>query len=162
MSHIKYENKLWLGEKFSNWSSIGTKDYQRARVYDAERLFLRSSSASSLNHVFYIHSLLPKITEFGSFDIKSITISSKSIRPIAFPSNDYKIKIKVPYYASKGLILHELAHCIAPKGIKHGPLFCAIYLRLLEIEFGREVKDEMIESFKKHKVQYEPFTSQND
>ena len=47
-------------------------------------------------------------------------------------------------YAPKYVALHEIAHCICPSTIGHGPLFCRVYADLVEIEYGKDEKKRFL------------------
>jgi putative metallohydrolase (TIGR04338 family) len=55
---------------------------------------------------------------------------------------------------NEAIILHELAHCLAPHGIKHGAEFAGIFLFLVKNAFGADVAKQLRESYKTHRVKY--------
>jgi putative metallohydrolase (TIGR04338 family) len=55
---------------------------------------------------------------------------------------------------NEAIILHELAHCLAPYKTKHGPEFAGIFLFLVKNAFGNELAKQLRESYKTHKVRH--------
>jgi putative metallohydrolase (TIGR04338 family) len=55
---------------------------------------------------------------------------------------------------NEAIVLHELAHCLAPYKSKHGPEFAGIFLFLVKNAFGNEAAKKLRESYKTHKVRY--------
>lgn len=55
---------------------------------------------------------------------------------------------------NEAIILHELAHCLAPSNSKHGPEFAGIFLFLVKNAFGKELAKQLRESYKTHRVRY--------
>jgi len=55
---------------------------------------------------------------------------------------------------NEAVVLHEMAHCLAPSNVKHGPEFAGIFLFLVQNVFGKEVADELRVSYKANKVRY--------
>lgn len=54
------------------------------------------------------------------------------------------------------LVLHELAHAIAPKGHHHDALWARIYLELVKFKMGAAAHDALRDEFRKKKVRYKP------
>ncbi len=52
------------------------------------------------------------------------------------------------------IMLHEVAHCVAPHGCRHGWEFAAVYLKLVRHFLGREVHDKLRASFRERRVRY--------
>ena len=55
---------------------------------------------------------------------------------------------------NEAIILHELAHCLAPRQTKHGAEFAGIFLFLVKNAFGADVAKQLRESYKTHRVKY--------
>jgi putative metallohydrolase (TIGR04338 family) len=55
-------------------------------------------------------------------------------------------------HRSRLVVLHEVAHLLAPLGEKHGPGFVSIYLRLVRRFIGIETYKRLKDAFLKHKV----------
>jgi len=55
---------------------------------------------------------------------------------------------------NEAIILHELAHCLAPHQTKHGAEFAGILLFLVKNAFGADVAKQLRESYKTHRVKY--------
>lgn len=55
---------------------------------------------------------------------------------------------------NEAIILHELAHCLAPYGNRHGAEFAGIFLFLVKNAFGADKAKELRASYKTHRVKY--------
>lgn len=55
---------------------------------------------------------------------------------------------------NEAIILHELAHCLAPYKAKHGAEFAGIFLFLVKNAFGADVAKQLRESYKTHRVRH--------
>ena len=55
---------------------------------------------------------------------------------------------------NEAIILHELAHCLAPRQTKHGAEFAGIFLFLVKNAFGADIAKQLRESYKTHRVKY--------
>jgi len=55
---------------------------------------------------------------------------------------------------NEAIILHELAHCLAPYKTKHGAEFAGIFLFLVKNAFGADIAKQLRESYKTHRVKY--------
>jgi len=55
---------------------------------------------------------------------------------------------------NEAIILHELAHCLAPYKTKHGAEFAGIFLFLVKNAFGAEIATQLRESYKTNRVKY--------
>lgn len=55
---------------------------------------------------------------------------------------------------NEAIILHELAHCLAPHGVKHGAEFAGVFLFLVKNAFGADCAKQLRESYKTHRVRY--------
>lgn len=55
---------------------------------------------------------------------------------------------------NEAIILHELAHCLAPHKAKHGAEFAGIFLFLVKNAFGADVAKQLRESYKTHRVRH--------
>lgn len=54
------------------------------------------------------------------------------------------------------IVLHELAHAIAPRGHSHDALWARIYLELVKFKMGTAAHDALSEQFREKKVRYKP------
>lgn len=63
--------------------------------------------------------------------------------------------IELPRWAwTPTVILHEIAHCVAPSDAWHDWRFCATFLELVRHFMGAEVHARLRESFREHRVRY--------
>lgn len=53
-------------------------------------------------------------------------------------------------------ILHEVAHCVSPRGEMHGHVYAANYLKLVRHFLGAEAHAELRAAFKANRVRYNP------
>lgn len=60
------------------------------------------------------------------------------------------------YYRNALVLLHELAHLVAPPGEKHGPLFTAHFLALVRAMMGVQTHDRLRDAYKAHGVRFRP------
>jgi putative metallohydrolase (TIGR04338 family) len=65
---------------------------------------------------------------------------------IKLPDNEFGRK--------KLVIIHEMAHCLAPRKSKHDRLYCNVYLKLVRHFLGSEAEQELKNAFKEKRVQY--------
>jgi len=70
----------------------------------------------------------------------------------------YKGIIQLPLWSRKTwVVLHELSHVITPNNkASHGWEFAQNYLKLVKHIMGKEAESALKESFKKHRVKYNP------
>jgi hypothetical protein len=65
--------------------------------------------------------------------------------------------ITLPRFARYPLyILHEVAHCVSPRGCKHDHQYAANYLKLVRHFLGAAAHAELRAAFKEHRVRYTP------
>lgn len=63
--------------------------------------------------------------------------------------------IRLPGWAmNQWVVIHEMAHILAPDGERHGRLFCRAYLALVDRQLGKDQGDLLRKSFKAHRVKY--------
>lgn len=55
---------------------------------------------------------------------------------------------------NEAIILHELAHCLAPPQTKHNAEFAGVFLFLVKNAFGADCAKQLRESYKTHRVKY--------
>lgn len=64
-------------------------------------------------------------------------------------------KLNLPRWSRKPLvILHEIAHCVAPAGCRHGWEFCAEFLKLVRHFMGKDVHDRLRAAMRVHRAKY--------
>lgn len=54
----------------------------------------------------------------------------------------------------EAVLLHEIAHCIAPSHVMHGPEYCGVMLFLVEKMMGKQHSDSLRSSYKEHRARY--------
>lgn len=63
-----------------------------------------------------------------------------------------KIKFKGKDSIIPWIVVHELAHEISPTWERHGPVYCGVYLHLVERVFSFDAREELALSFRLHGV----------
>lgn len=142
-----------------------SRDSQKSRHYAAERfLYDAGKTVTKLGTTFNLtkqssihdcQSYLDIICEEHwfrqRFGTRQIYIESGRKGGKAFGSR----RITLGTWArNEAIILHELAHCLAPHGIKHGAEFAGIFLFLVKNAFGADYAKQLRESHKTHRVKY--------
>ena len=143
-----------------------TRDNQRSRHYAAERFlytegkseFATKYKSLDLNKQSSIHdcqSYVNIITEQDffrkRFGERKIWVQSGRGGGKAFGSN----RITLGTWArNESVILHEIAHCLAPSQVKHGAEFSGIFLFLVKNVFSNEMAARLRESYKENRVRY--------
>jgi hypothetical protein len=61
-----------------------------------------------------------------------------------------------PSHRSRMILLHELAHILAPLWSQHDRQYCEVYVFLVETIMGREVAKRLKAAFKAGGVKYRP------
>ena len=142
------------------------RDNQKSRHYAAERfLYDTGKTVTEVGHTFnltknssledcqrYLNIICEQYwfrQRFG--DNRKIIIQSGRGGGKAFGS--YKITLGT-WARNEAIILHELAHCLAPYKTKHGAEFAGIFLFLVKNAFGADKAKELRESYKTHRVRY--------
>jgi hypothetical protein len=109
------------------------RDSQRSKLYDAERAFVFAAPAIATlaDAQSFVDSIIPDVR------VKS---GCRTYCGRACPSRRY---ISIQSHnghatnCTEGVLLHEIAHILAPRNTAwHGPQFAAIYLRLVKEHLG--------------------------
>jgi putative metallohydrolase (TIGR04338 family) len=125
------------------------RDYQRKKVYDSERfhsLWLLLKFRNFNETQKYVNNILDnEETHKASFRLKD----GRGCRHARATDST----ITLPRWARFPLVvLHELAHVFTDD--KHGPKFCAEYIRLVDEYLGVDDAIELMYAFDKHGVDY--------
>jgi putative metallohydrolase (TIGR04338 family) len=142
------------------------KDNQRARHYAAERFLyedaesflvkkykhLELSNKSSIQDCQnYVDLILSQNFLRKRFGNRKIWVQSGRGGGVAYGSS----RITLGTWArNESIILHEIAHCLAPSGVKHGAEFSGIFLFLVKNIFGDDTAKKLRESYKENRVRY--------
>jgi putative metallohydrolase (TIGR04338 family) len=148
------------------------RDNQRQRLYDAEGVI----SGYTSNTAKKLLDRGPTVRTTGSVSIEACQayvdhVTSRAWFQRRWGKRSRKVGHKVsgkatwdgrdislpPWSRSEDVILHELAHSLAPGGAAaHGPEFAGILLCLVEHMCGKEAKSALIASFRKGRVRWTP------
>lgn len=135
------------------------RDFQRSKVYRSEKILdnFCEKKFETVKEVegFINEKILPFMKE--NYDIKKIVVGDGRGRRRACAMFD-RMTIKLPKWARKDwVIAHEIAHLpfTGTDGHSaHGEDFCALYLKLIEMIMGGEVRHSLENSFDENGVRY--------
>jgi hypothetical protein len=66
-------------------------------------------------------------------------------------------RLEMPRFTrTKPHLLHEFAHAITPRQVKHGPEFAAAYLYVVRVFMSKSSEERLREEFKAAKVRWRP------
>jgi len=135
-------------------SSAKQRDFQRSKVYESEKVLKRHIKVRFKNMETIINwtneNVLPYMKE--KYGVEEIVIKDGRGRRSACSLHD-RTTLKMPKWSRKDyVLLHEIAHI--PTTDSHGPVFCALYLELVEKFIGVEAMEALKERFDKNKVKY--------
>jgi putative metallohydrolase (TIGR04338 family) len=147
------------------------RDSQKSRHYSAERFlydtgktviktgsknfpeikFNLTKQSSIYDCQSYLNIICDQYWFRQRFGTRQIYIEAGRNGGKAFGSN----RITLGTWArNEAIILHELAHCLAPHKAKHGAEFAGIFLFLVKNAFGADIAKQLRESYKTHRVKY--------
>jgi putative metallohydrolase (TIGR04338 family) len=143
-----------------------TRDNQKSRHYAAERFLYDDAKSKfaaefiqfNLNRQSSIHDCQSYVNLIARQDFfrkrfgeRQIIVESGRGGGMAYGSR----RITLGTWArNEAVILHEMAHCLAPSNVKHGAEFSGIFLFLVKNVFGAEMAARLRESYKEHRVRY--------
>lgn len=129
-----------------------SRDYQRQRVYDAENSVFSYIQQFSFNDAEQFVNDLCKDLKIAPITlVKNKQFGSDNGVCTAY-TQSRKIKIK-KWGLNKHVLLHEIAHIIAPHGAMHNPIFTAILLHLVSL-YNPNYFDRLIQAFDAFGVDY--------
>jgi len=153
---LKFNNELTEEVIMSNRN----RDNQRSKVYKAENAIWSKDGDGDMT-IQEIEGLLDEIwenrlihNEFMPFRHRPQVADGRGCRKARGGAD----RITMPKWARRRwVVLHEAAHSVhiqgsSPLEAYHGPEFCKIYLRLVEIYMGFEARQKLAASFRKHRV----------
>jgi len=142
------------------------RDGQRQKVYDAEKPFrnvgepVADIEAASKLVVKLLNNARIKRLYDHKIGKKPIRVRLTRIDSGKSHASESHIALHPEWGLTRLVIAHELAHVIVRRthgyyGAQgHGPEFCAVYLDLVQAALGIEVRNQLIESFKAHRVKF--------
>lgn len=142
------------------------RDSQRSRLYKAQEFLYdesKSEWAIKFNHLDlnsktsiyfcqrYVNLILSQKFITKRFGERKIWVKSGRGGGKAYGSSFISLGL---WARNESIVLHEIAHCLAPRNVKHGPEFAGIYLFLVKNVFGNEAAAKLRQSYKAHGVRY--------
>lgn len=129
------------------------RDNQRQRLYDAEGQALRGHGeryAELSDAQVYVNKVLASAWVQTRWGRRNVTVN----RGRGDGGHSYGGWITVGRDAQQWVVLHELAHELAPANVVHGPVFAAIYLALVTRFMGAEHGARLRAAFRQHRVKH--------
>lgn len=131
-----------------------TRDFQRQRLYNAERGLMEHNkyqfNTTQDAEKWIKEKIIPILKE--DYGISSVKVKDGRGRQSACAYYDRRT-ISLPRWArTEYVIIHEVAHLPIPD--KHGPMFCALYLRLVREIMGAEAAECLEAGYIKEGVKY--------
>lgn len=131
------------------------RDWQRTKVYGAERAVRRGAPMSWADTLRFVAKVLNSATfqrRWGRWDLEVLDGRGRS-SAAAFGNST----ITLPKWArTKDVILHELAHAICPNWEQHGRLFARTFLELVKLYMGKPEHDRLRDAFREAGVRFTP------
>lgn len=135
------------------------RDTQRSKVYAAETKFRNMNfepqlfSDAKLDQIWlcqnYVNRVLEQQWFRARFGERQITVEPGRNVGMAYGSR--KITLGV-WARQQTVILHEIAHCVAPHDVRHGAEFAGIYLFLIKQVYGAEAAKALRDCYKEFRV----------
>ena len=129
------------------------RDFQRSRVYTGEAQALERVPQLTFASVAQVQAYIDDLVASPWFLRRwpPVAVTVKDGRGSRRARTDGREWIALPRAMRREwVVLHELAHCLAPD--KHGPLFCACYLQLVARQLGAEAEAALRGAFDQHRV----------
>lgn len=158
---------LWFGTEGEKWLNPvrnqdgSERDSQRARVYAAEQKVFGTMCEAELCDPAEFVDILTSRRDFQrvygcDWNVVVSEMPRTEESATGVTRGLRRGRIQIPKWAANPpMICHELAHCITPPWVAHGPLFCYIYLDLLAL-VGMD--GLLCEEFFRKKVRTDPWT----
>lgn len=134
------------------------RDYQRKRVYDAEKTLMTGRPLADIDAVVSFVDTVVQMPEFrGKYGNWTIRVGDGRGRRRAggWMLRPGLGEIFMPRWSrNKLIVLHELAHCLTHSHelAWHGPEFTAVYCDLVGMVLGKTVESRLRGRFQKLKV----------
>lgn len=134
------------------------RDNQRERVYRGERQSGLQTSKSQLDPMTirqcqkFIDKVLSRKSIIKVYGKRRVTVERGRGGGRAF--YDYGDRmISLGVWARQPIVLlHEIAHHLAPNNVQHGPEFVEIMLRITRQVLGKEAEEKLLASYALHGV----------
>ena len=145
-SSVLTKKDNWYGFPLESWYD-GQRDKQKKKLYAAEADFFLLDCKNIMpgDAMAILSSVLTNprfITQFGSYELSAANIDFRNkSKSTAYSSDKQNIHIVFgKQYLPRFIVLHELAHCIAPNITHHGRLFCKVYAELIRIYYNHAIQ----------------------
>lgn len=125
------------------------RDNQKQRVYIAERSVYKLGQTISTNELqAYVNKVLDKRAIRSRWGIRNVRVDLGRSSGASYGGH---ITLGVAC-RNEWVILHELAHELAPREVKHGPNFVGIYIFLVDLVLGKVEGNRLRAAFKANRV----------
>jgi hypothetical protein len=151
---------------------VSSRDSQRKKLYEAERKVFTEGSISSpwvtkigKGTLGEAAAYVKKVAQSKTWAKLMKDVGRSSYANWVPPVKDGRgsatggphIGVKLPDWSRcEPIVLHELAHCIAPACCGHNWLYAHIYIKLVSRFMGTEWADKLRKQFRKDRVKFTP------
>ena len=161
-----HEGDLWFGAPLSAWlhprrnKDNSEFDFQRQAIYNAESTAFGLATESFLCDPIDFIDAMTHQEDFkraygAGWRVLITELSQKRTYATGANQGIRRGRMQIPKWANNPFTLtHELAHCVLPNQVAHGPLFAFVYLDLLALT-GLDGK--LYEEFFEKKIRTTPF-----
>lgn len=132
------------------------RDAQKSKLYAAEREVRHAIGDVAIKDRIAAWAFIEKVERdrwfIRHYGRRKFTISDGRGTRIARGGGDW---LNLPRWARTPMVmLHEIAHCVAPSGARHNWQYAAVYLKLVRHFMSVEIAEKLRRSFKRHGVRY--------
>jgi len=131
------------------------RDWQRTKVYSAERVVRRGAPMSYADTLRFVAKVLNSATFQRRWGVRTLEVRDGRgrTRAAAYGSS----YITLPDWArTRDVVLHEIAHTLCPSWEQHGRLFARTFLELTRLFQGKAEHDALRDSFRERGVRFTP------
>ena len=134
-------------------------DSQKSKVYAAESKFRTTPYTSKYSSVIstsihdcqrYVDLVCNETWFRARFGERHIRVEAGRNGGVAYGN---RITLGV-WARQETVILHEIAHCVAPRGIKHGAEYAGVFMFLVKQMLGAEAASNLRGCYKEKRVRY--------
>ena len=125
------------------------RDNQKQRVYNAEKSVYKFGQTIPTNELqAYANKVLDKRAIRSRWGTRNVRVECGRSSGASYGG---RITLGVAC-RNEWVMLHELAHELAPREVKHGPEFVGIYLFLVDLILGKAEGNRLRAAFKEQRV----------
>jgi hypothetical protein len=160
------KSRKWYNRQYKEWNT-SELDYQKQRVYAMEYCFfekerLTKHFKNKQDIIKYITKITGNVKFKKLFGVYKLDEESINLHKSKYSTTSYAVIHDSNYveihfsrvYLPRYIVMHELAHCICPYGIGHGPLFCRVYADLIGLEYGDEERTKFFKLMDDYVIDY--------